>query len=226
MNKLSVVIPCYNEEVSIKGVIASLPKGVDEIVVVDNNSTDRTAEIAASLGAVVILEQRQGYGYAMKTGIMNARGDYIVTLDGDGQYPADKIIPILSELQRNKLDFISANRFPLEQKSMSFTRIFGNWFLTFWTNIIFGLKLKDSQSGMWIFKRDVLSQIKLVSNDMPVSEEIKIRVAKHPHLTFAEYHIPYHPRGGVSKLSPIKHGFKNLFFLIKLRLEFLSRKTL
>ncbi|RMF94611.1 MAG: glycosyltransferase family 2 protein, partial [Candidatus Schekmanbacteria bacterium] len=73
--KLSVVMPCYNEEKALGGVIESIPSFVDEIIVADNNSTDRTAEIARSLGAKVVFEGRKGYGRAYKTGLKNATGD-------------------------------------------------------------------------------------------------------------------------------------------------------
>ena len=86
--KISVVIPCYNEQDGIRHTIGMLPPCVDEIVVVDNNSTDQTGEVAKSLGARVVFEGRKGYGAAYKAGLPAARGDVTVTLDGDGTYPA------------------------------------------------------------------------------------------------------------------------------------------
>src|SRR5437016_14666644 len=89
--KISVVIPCYNEQDGIRSVIEAMPTYVDEIVVVDNNSTDRTGEIARNLGAVVVFQPRKGYGAAYQAGLPAATGDVIATLDGDGTYPADEI---------------------------------------------------------------------------------------------------------------------------------------
>ena len=86
---LSVVIPCYNEEDGIREVIGRMPAGVDEIVVVDNNCTDRTAELATALGARVVHEKTPGYGAAYKAGMAAARSDLIITMDGDGAYPPD-----------------------------------------------------------------------------------------------------------------------------------------
>jgi len=217
--KLSVVIPCHNEAQSVARVIQSLPEVVDEVIVVDNNSTDNTAAIARKYGAKVVFEKSKGYGRAIKTGFAHATGDIIVTLDGDGQYPCDKISEMLKHLNAHNADFISGNRFPLLPGSLSRLRIFGNKFLTFATNILFGLDLKDSQTGMWVFKKHILDEIALESNDMPMSEEFKIKVLFNPKFTFLEYDIPYHPRGGSSKLSPLKHGVMNLFFLIRLRLS-------
>ena len=98
--KLSLVIPCYNEEDGVREVIGRCPKELDEIVVVDNNCTDRTAEVARSLGAVVVSEKRPGYGAAYKAGLRAATGDVIITLDGDGTYPPEAIPEpeILAEL--------------------------------------------------------------------------------------------------------------------------------
>jgi len=88
---ISVVIPCYNEEDGVREVIGRMPKAVDEVVVVDNNCTDRTAAVATSLGAKVVTEPTPGYGAAYKAGLKAATGDLVVTLDGDGTYPPEEI---------------------------------------------------------------------------------------------------------------------------------------
>lgn len=217
--KLSCVIPCYNEERSIGSVLASLPSGIDEVLVVDNNSDDHTARIAKRMGARIIMEKTKGYGAALKAGFAHAKGDIITTFDGDGQHPAEKIFPMMEYLLTHKLDFVSGTRFPLSSPSMGKIRIMGNTFLTLTTNMLFSTALKDSQSGMWTFKRTVLDAITLEGDDMTLSEEIKIKVLLHPTLRFAEYPIPFHPRQGQSKLSVVKHGAKNFLFLIALRMR-------
>ncbi len=233
--KISVIIPCHNEEKTIKNTIKAIPasKNILEIIVVDNNSNDKTAKIAKSCGAKVFFEAQQGYGYAIKRGLKEAKGEIIAVLDGDGQYPAEKIIEITDFLVKNNLDFVSGCRFPLENtKALPPTRKIGNYILTLFANALFGTNLKDSQSGMWVFKRHLLKKIKLISNDMPISEEIKLKTILQPYLRFREYQIPYHPRQGDSKLLPIKHGLKNLFFLIKLAIsnptsrQFLLKRSL
>lgn len=228
--KISIIIPCFNEEKSIGLVIENIKKTVPlqfikEIIVVDNNSTDKSTEIAQKVGAKVIFEKKQGYGAALKTGFKSATGEIIVTLDADGQYPAELIPEILSYFLKNNLDFISCNRTPFSPGSQSLTRKFGNWLLTFATNIIFNLKIKDSQSGMWMFKKSILEKIWPESDDMPLSEEIKILAALNPNIKFAEYYIPYRPRVGESKLFPIKHGIKNLIYLFKLKLKFFKKAS-
>src|SRR5438132_13105279 len=109
-NRVSVVIPCHNEEEGIRAGLAQIPALVDEVLVVDNASTDRTAAVARELGARVVYEGRKGYGRAYKTGFAAARGDVIVTMDGDGTYPPDSIPLLLYVLVEEKLDFISARR--------------------------------------------------------------------------------------------------------------------
>jgi len=215
--KISVIIPCYNEADSISKVLKRLPNNV-EAIVIDNNSTDDTAKIASQLGAKVYRETTQGYGAAIKHGLRKAQGDILVVLDGDGQYPAEAIPDLVNTLEQEKLDFISAARFPLQDKTaLPFIRRFGNWCFNLAVKIICGLKLQDSQSGMWVFRRSVLEKINPQHDDMPFSEEIKILAAKNKEIAFAEKPISYAARTGSSKLVPWKHGWMNLKFLFQLR---------
>ena len=110
---VSVIVPCFNEEHSIAGVLRSVPKGVREIIVVDNNSTDKSAGIATSHGARVISENTQGYGSAIRAGLLSARGDIVAVFDADNQYPPGELIGMLDFLNERGLDFVSASRFPL-----------------------------------------------------------------------------------------------------------------
>lgn len=218
MPTISVVIPCHNEEQSIGGVVDGARQCADEIIVVDNNSTDATSSVAQMHGARIVVESMHGYGAALLCGFRAARGDLIVTLDGDGQYPTEKIGELTSLLMGNNLDFITASRFPLEHvRAMSRIRQLGNAFLTSATNMLFGLHLRDSQSGMWVFRRSALSFILLESRGMALSEEIKIRFFLHPRMKCAEYHIPYYERTGSSKLSVVSDGLGNFRFLLALR---------
>jgi glycosyltransferase involved in cell wall biosynthesis len=219
-SKISVVIPCYNEQEGIRHVIQSLPEIVDEIVVVDNNSTDRTAEVAAALGARVVAEKRKGYGAAYKVGLPAATGDITVTMDGDGSYPAEQVEEVIGHLLDNDLDFVSASRFPLQNpEAMTFTNKLGNMALTVAMLLLFGRSIRDSQSGMWIYRTKVLPLMKLTSDGMPFSEEIKIEAIRHRNIRFGEYHVKYHQRIGDVKLEKWRDGFRNLFFLMKKRFK-------
>ena len=134
---ISVVIPCYNEEEGVKYVLNSLPPIVDESVVVDNNCTDSTAEVAKSLGAKVVEERTPGYGAAYKTGLAAATQDIIITMDGDATYPPEAIPELMDVLVDRNLDFISAARFPLsDKKAMGFTNQLGNYILTLFCKLL------------------------------------------------------------------------------------------
>ncbi len=215
--KLSVVIPCYNEEEGVRLVIDRTPKIVDEIVVVDNNCTDRTAEVARALGAVVVAEKTPGYGAAYKRGLNAATGDIIITFDGDGTYPPEDIPRLVDELVDRNWDFLSASRFPLvDPKAMPFTNRLGNWVLTIAAAVLFFKPIRDSQSGMWVFKRAMLGRLKLTSDGMAFSEEIKLEALMRG-LRFGEGHIPYGARVGEVKLEKWKDGWENLAFLVRKR---------
>jgi glycosyltransferase involved in cell wall biosynthesis len=218
--KISVVIPCYNEEEGIRKVIESLPACVDEVVVVDNNSTDRTSEISKAAGAKVVFEKRKGYGAAYKAGLPAATGDITITMDGDGTYPSEQIEELVDYLLDKGLDFLSTSRFPLKNpESMNVSNQFGNWALTVAMLVFFQKNIKDSQSGMWVYRTAVLPLLNLTSDGMPFSEEIKIEAIRNKEVKFDEYHINYHERVGEVKLEKWKDGFRNLLFLVKKRFQ-------
>jgi glycosyltransferase involved in cell wall biosynthesis len=198
----------------------SLPECVDEVVVVDNNSTDRTAEVAAELGAKVVKETRKGYGAAYKAGLPAVSGDVTVTMDGDCTYPSEQIEELVDHLIDEELDFISAARFPLKNpEAMNFSNKVGNMVLTIAMLVLYGKNIKDSQSGMWVFRSKVLPRLNLTSDGMPLSEEIKIEAIRAKDVRFGEYHVNYHPRVGEVKLDKWRDGFRNLFFLVKKRFQ-------
>ena len=215
---ISVVIPCYNEENGIREVIGRMPGVVDEIVVVDNNCTDRTAEVARSLGAVVVAERTPGYGAAYKAGLRAATRDLIVTMDGDGTYPPEEIPRLVDTLVERRLDFLSACRFPLTNgEAMEATNQFGNWVLTVAAGALFFKPIRDSQSGMWVFRRDALPKLRLTSDGMAFSEEIKLEALLRG-MRFGEEHIPYGARIGEVKLQKWRDGWENLTFLVRKRI--------
>lgn len=217
-NKITVVIPCLNEEEGIQKVLAQIPKFVDEVIVVDNNSTDKTGEIAFRMGAKVIQERILGYGRAYKTGLIHAQGDIIVTLDGDHSYPVDAISYLLENLLRSKARFLSASRFPIRHRgAMSLKHRIGNHLLSAVASILFLRRVRDSQSGMWIFYKDALQYMKLESNAMSFSEEIKIEAILNKNIGFDEIPVTYSNRAGEMKLQPWKDGLKNLTYLFRKR---------
>jgi glycosyltransferase involved in cell wall biosynthesis len=216
--RITVVMPCHNEEEGVRAVIEKMPAAVDEILVVDNASTDRTAEVARTLGARVVHEPRKGYGRAYRTGFEQARGDVIVTMDGDGTYPPESIPLLLHVLLEENVDFMTARRWrSTSGQDKSAIRLLGNFILSAATMGLFWKLIIDSQSGMWVFKRSIFDKIRPESDGMALSEEIKILAFSHPEVRCIEMPIYYGERVGVSKLNLWKDGFQNLFFLLRLR---------
>jgi len=216
---ITVIIPCLNEEQGIEQVLRAMPEFVDETIVVDNASTDRTSQVAASLGAKVIREEVRGYGRAYKRGFQDATGDIVITLDGDHSYPVDALSYLIEALLHLDVDFLNASRFPVRDRAaMSFKHKFGNLVLSLAMSLLFFRWVRDSQSGMWIFRRAILKHMKLESDGMAFSEEIKIEALRDRRIRFGEISIQYSSRMGEKKLNPWRDGWQNLAFLVKKRL--------
>jgi glycosyltransferase involved in cell wall biosynthesis len=195
-----------------------MPSFVDETIVVDNASTDRTPEVAASFGAKVIREDVRGYGRAYKRGFREATGDVIITLDGDHSYPVDAVSYLLEAFLHLEVDFLNASRFPVRDRSaMSFKHKIGNLVLSLAMSLLYFRWVRDSQSGMWVFRRSILEGFRLESDGMAFSEEIKIEALKHSQVRFGEISIQYSSRLGEIKLNPWRDGFYNLWFLLRKR---------
>src|SRR5438105_1941781 len=215
---ITVIIPCLNEEQGIEKMLRAMPEFVDEVVVVDNNSTDRSSDVAASLGAKVVREEVRGYGRAYKRGFADATSDIIITLDGDHSYPVDALSYLIEAFRHLEVDFLNASRFPVRDRhAMSFKHKIGNLILSLAMSALYFRWVRDSQSGMWVFRRSILSDMKLVSDGMAFSEEIKIEALKNSKVRFGEISILYTSRLGEIKLNPWRDGFQNLRFLVKKR---------
>ncbi|RLF33058.1 MAG: glycosyltransferase family 2 protein, partial [Thermoplasmata archaeon] len=184
---MSIVIPTINEEKGIGKTLDMINKEYLkknkwelEIIIVDGDSKDKTREIAKKKGAKIILEKRKGYGRAYKTGLPKATGDIIVTGDGDATYPFERIHLYIKQLIDEDLDFITTDRFAeLRHGSMSIKHFFGNLILNLTLRVLFFVKIRDSQSGMWIFRKSALDKVQPLEDfddGMPFSEEIKIEM--------------------------------------------------
>jgi len=225
LKKVSIVIPALNEEEGIGKTIQAVPTheldkmGYEvQILVVDNGSEDRTAELARKAGAEVVFEPRQGYGRAYKTGFANASGDIIATADADATYPVEDIPKLVKILEEEKLDFLTTNRFAMMEKgAMSSRNKMGNAILSLTMRLLFGLNIKDSQSGMWVFRSSVLGEAKLHANGMPLSEELKLEACYFLKRRWKEVPILFRGRIGEAKIRAWKDGFQNLFYLVRKR---------
>ena len=216
---ITVIIPCLNEEQGIEKVLRAMPDFVDEVIVVDNNSTDRTSEVAAALGAKVIREEVRGYGRSYKRGFAEATSDLIITLDGDHSYPVDahlvpdRGVPPPGSRFPQRLALPGARPARHEPRS---TR-FGNLGLSLAMSVLFFRWVRDSQSGMWVFRRSILKDMKLESDGMGFSEEIKIEALRDSRIRFGEISIMYSSRVGETKLNLWRDGVQNLLLLFKKR---------
>jgi len=217
---VSVVIPCLNEEGNIeqcvRAAIEALAAGglSGEVLVVDNASEDRSAELAAAAGARVVSEPRRGYGSAYLAGFAAARGEYIVMADADLTYDFGEIPQFVAKL-RDGAQLVMGNRMDnIKPGAMPWLhRYIGNPLLTGLLNLFFRTGVGDAHCGMRALRRDVLDTLALRTTGMEFASEMVIRAAKE-HLAIAEVHIEYHPRGGESKLSSFRDGWRHLRFLL------------
>lgn len=223
-NKISLIIPCKNEEAALFSMLSNMPSYVDEVIVVDNNSTDNTAKVAKFFGAKVLLEDRHiggvGYGYAHQRGMKEAKGDIIIAMDGDNTYPLDAISEIVAYMDRSHADFVSCARFPLSNPhAISPLRQFGVWVLNTQVALLYGYRVKDILSGMWAMKKDCVKKLNATDGEWNFSPEIKLAAIKNPDIHFTEFHISHAVRlNGMSKQNLFKTGFNHLFYILKRRL--------
>ena len=152
----------------------------------------------------MIREDVRGYGRAYKRGFQAATGDIIVTLDGDHSYPVDALSYLIEACLHLEADFLNASRFPVrDPRAMSFKHKFGNLVLSLAMSILFFRWVRDSQSGMWVFRRSILAGMKLESDGMAFSEEIKIEAIRNPRIRFGEISIHVLVAAGRNQTQPV-----------------------
>jgi dolichol-phosphate mannosyltransferase len=214
VKKVSVVLPALNEEEAIGKVIDEIPveelaaKGYQiEIIVVDNGSTDKTAEIAAAQGAKVISEPNRGKGRAIRTGFGAVSGDFVFMLDSDFTYPAGYITQMV-ELLESGYDVVLGSRLrgSVEHGAMKRLNLIGNHLLAFLANLLYGTRVSDLCTGLWGFKVDVLRSLNLDAVGFELEANMLIEVAKHKYRV-GEVPIQYRRRATASKLGSVKAGW-------------------
>src|SRR5215207_4568913 len=216
MTILSIVIPAYNEEggiaeiakrvLLVKSALAKVGINELELLVVDDGSRDRTAEVAAGIIGVTLVRhlKNRGYGAALKTGFAQARGELIGFLDADGTYPPE-YFPKLCESALNGSDLVIGSRMAGEDSQMPLTRRVGNLFFASLLSLLGRQKVTDSASGMRVFKRGILEHIYPLPDGLNLTPVMSTR-ALHEGVTIKEIPIPYSERVGRSKLSVIHDG--------------------
>jgi glycosyltransferase involved in cell wall biosynthesis len=218
---VSLVIPTWNEAKGIAYTLRTIPPLVDEVVVVDACSGDGTADIARANGARVISEVRRGYGRAFKTGFNAAKGDILVSADGDGTYPIGVLPDLLDAMLNRSMLFASCARFPLDDPaSMRSRNRVGNRAISGAASLLWFRSFEDILSGMWAMRREAWVQLDVVSDSWNFSEEIKVREREAFGAQFCEYHIRYAERLGETKLAPFRVGLENLAWLALMRMGF------
>lgn len=225
--KITVLIPCYNEEGGIARVIRGFPReqiskqGFDfEVIVIDNNSKDRTAEVARESGATVIHEPKKGKGNAMRRGFyaIDKDTDYVVMLDGDDSYRPEEILRMVEPLDSNFCDVVIGSRLGgriLDGSMTTFNRT-GNWVFSHLVRYFYRVNVTDVLTGYFAWKRESLEHLRphLKSKGFAIEMEMVTKMAK---LGEEIYSVPitYASREGESNLNPITDGFRILWMFTK-----------
>jgi glycosyltransferase involved in cell wall biosynthesis len=219
--QISVIIPCLNEEGAVGKVVDQAFEGIrrsgrpGEVVVVDNASTDSSAEVAAAKGARVVSEPRRGYGSAYLAGLEAARGDYLVMGDADDTYPMGELSEFVARLDAGD-DLVIGSRFKgtIHGDAMPFlNRFVGNPILTGMLNVLFGVKVSDAHCGMRAVRREALPVLDLHSTGMEFASEMVFKAYRRG-LTVSEVPIDYYPRVGESKLNRFGDAWRHVRFML------------
>src|SRR5919197_25760 len=217
---VSVVIPCLNEAETITDCVTRALRALGDnalpgvVVVADNGSDDGSPELATEAGARVVHEPRRGYGSAYLAGFAAARGEYIVMADADLTYDFGDIPRFVDELEGGAQLVIGDRMDNIHPGAMPWLhRYVGNPILTGVLNLFFHTGVSDAHCGMRGFRRDILPQLDLRTTGMEFASEMVIRASKED-LDIREFPIDYHPRGGESKLSSFRDGWRHLRFLL------------
>lgn len=216
---VSVVIPCLNEAENIQECVTRARRVLEasglpsEVIVVDNGSDDGSAALARAAGATVIEEPRRGYGQAYLAGFGAAAGDYIVMIDADLTYDFEEIPHFVAELDGGA-QLVMGNRMDnIQPGAMSVISRIGNPILTGFLKLVHGSPVRDAHCGLRAVRRDALPELDLRSTGMEFASEMVIRAAK-VHLDVRELPIKLHQRGGESKLSPFRDGWRHLRLIL------------
>ena len=230
--KLSIIIPVFNEEKTIGKILErvrdeQIPKVTKEIIIVDDGSTDTTKEILKKIKDLKIIfhEKNQGKGAAVKTGIKNATGDYIIIQDADLEYDPKYIKYLLEPILKGEAIVVYGtrlNRMPNlkgEEKNLQFlTHYLGNRFLSLLTSILYGQFITDMETGYKLFPKSALSGIKLNARGFELEPEITAKLLKKKYKIF-EVSIKAVPRGydEGKKINTVTDGLKAFWYLLKYR---------
>ena len=215
---MTVVIPTLNEEQAIGKVIEELKAcGWSDILVVDGGSTDRTREVAESLGARVILQEGKGKADAVRTALKHVSTPYLVVMDGDYTYPGYHVGELIREAEKKGLDEVIGAR-ARGRENIPLVNRFGNWVITKAFNLLFATHLTDVCSGMYLVRTEVAREVGFEAKGFSVEVEIAAHVASTTR-RIGEIPIEYRPRIGKPKLGK-RHGFRIMLDALRLALRY------
>ncbi|SDO93601.1 glycosyltransferase family 2 protein [Afipia sp. GAS231] len=217
--RVAVLVPCYNEEAAVATVVADFRKALPAaaIFVYDNNSRDRTVEIARAAGAVVRSERRQGKGHVVRRMFADVDADIYVLVDGDATYDAPSAPRMIDRLINDHLDMVVGFRVDQSVAAYRPGHRTGNWMLTSFLSTVFGQAFKDILSGYRVFSRRFVKSFPVLSDGFEIETELSVH-ALELALPVAEVETPYYarPEGSVSKLNTWRDGFRILGTILKL----------
>ena len=217
--KIAVILPCYNEELTIAQVVAEFSAALPEaeIVVCDNNSSDRTAEIARAAGATVLFEAYQGKGNAVRRLFNDVDADVYVMADGDVTYDAGAARRMIHKLVSQRLAMVCGARVSEEVEAYRFGHKFGNWMLTGLVRWSFGDRFCDMLTGYRVFSRQFVKSFPALSNGFEIETELCVHTLRL-RLPAAEVDTVYRarPEGSASKLNTLRDGFRILRIISRL----------
>jgi len=217
--RIAVLVPCFNEEAAVAAVVDGFRKALPsaQIYVYDNNSKDRTAEIARAAGAVVRSERRQGKGHVVRRMFADIDADVYVLVDGDATYDAPSAPGMIERLVSDHLDMVVGLRVDQEQAAYRRGHRTGNWLLTGFLSSVFGQAFTDILSGYRVFSRRFVKSFPVLSDGFEIETELTVH-ALELAMPVAEVETPYYarPEGSVSKLNTWRDGFRILGTILKL----------
>lgn len=211
--KIAVLIPCYNEALSIKQVIADCKKYLPhaDIFVYDNNSKDETIKMARAAKAYVYQEKNQGKGNVVRRMFSDVEADVYVMTDGDATYDIASVPAMIDKLVSERLDMVTGVRCMTQTEAYRPGHQFGNWLMTRIVHLFFGKKTDDMLSGLRVFSKRFVKSFPANSKGFEIETELTV-FASSMRLPLADFKTPYYarPEGSVSKLSTFKDGYKIL----------------
>jgi glycosyltransferase involved in cell wall biosynthesis len=217
--RIAVLIPCYNEDVSIAQVVRDFQSALPgaAIFVFDNNSTDNTAQVARDAGAEVFSEGRQGKGFVVRRMFSDVEADIYVLVDGDATYDAPSAPKMIARLLSDRLDMVVGNRVDREVAAYRAGHRTGNRLLTWFVASVFGPTFNDMLSGYRVFSRRFVKSFPMLSGGFEIETELTIH-ALELGLAVAEIDTPYYARGegSASKLNTWRDGFRILWTILQL----------